>query len=48
MTHQEIDAVDVSNLRTRLGQNSVEEKLTKLWVDHCLRALGARGAVAAE
>ena len=45
---QNMDAVDFSNLRTRLGQNSVEEKLTKLWVDHCLRALGARGAAAAE
>ncbi len=45
---QEMDAVDFSNLRTRLGQNSVEEKLTKLWVDHCLRTLGARGAAAAE
>ncbi|HKF72603.1 MAG TPA: FAD-dependent oxidoreductase [Stellaceae bacterium] len=45
---QEMDAVDFSNLRTRLGQNSVEEKLTKLWVDHCLRALGARSAAAAD
>ena len=45
---QEMDAVDFGNLRTRLGQNSVEEKLTKLWIDYCLRALGARGAAAAE
>jgi NADPH-dependent glutamate synthase beta subunit-like oxidoreductase/NAD(P)H-flavin reductase len=45
---QDMDAVDFRNLRTRLGQNSVEEKLTMLWVDHCLRALGARGAAAAE
>ena len=45
---QEMDAVDFGNLRTRLGQNSVEEKLTKLWIDHCLRALGARDAAAAE
>jgi NAD(P)H-flavin reductase len=44
---QAMDAVDFANLRTRLGQNSVEEKLTKLWIDHCLRELGARG-VAAE
>jgi hypothetical protein len=43
-----MDVVDFPNLRTRLGQNSVEEKLTKLWIDHCLRVLGARGAVAAE
>jgi NAD(P)H-flavin reductase len=45
---QEMDAVDFGNLRTRLGQNSVEEKLTKLWIDHCLRALGARDAAAAS
>jgi len=45
---QNMDVVNFANLRTRLGQNSVEEKLTKLWVDHCLRALGARGAAAAE
>ena len=45
---QEMDAVDFRSLRTRLGQNSVEEKLGKLWVDHCLRALGVRGAAAAE
>ncbi len=45
---QNMDAVDFAGLRSRLGQNSVEEKLTKLWVDHCLRALGARGAARAE
>jgi hypothetical protein len=45
---QNMDNVDFPNLRTRLAQNSVEEKLTKLWVDHCLRAIGVRGAAAAE
>jgi len=45
---QNMDVVDFANLRARLGQNSVEEKLTKLWVDHCLRALGTRGGAAAE
>jgi len=44
---QELDRVDFATLRTRLAQNAVEEKLTRLWIDHCLRTLGARG-VAAE
>jgi len=25
-----------------LMQNGAQEKLTKLWIDHCLRAIGAR------
>ncbi len=41
-----MDAVDFANLRTRLGQNAVEEKVTRLWIDHCLRELGVRGAAA--
>jgi hypothetical protein len=28
----------------RLSQNGVQEKLTKLWIDHCLRQLGVRPA----
>jgi len=44
---QELDRVDFATLRTRLAQNAVEEKLTRLWIDRCLRRLGARG-VAAE
>ena len=44
---QELDRVDFATLRTRLAQNAVEEKLTRLWIDRCLRTLGARG-VAAE
>jgi len=39
---QSLDQVDCSNLRTRLSQNGVQEKLTKLWIDRCLRELGAR------
>ncbi|MCM2327717.1 MAG: FAD-dependent oxidoreductase [Lysobacter sp.] len=41
---QELDRVDFPGLRERLGQNSVQEKLTALWIDRCLRRLGARAA----
>ncbi len=40
---QPLDHVDWGNLRTRLSQNGVQEKLTKLWIDRCLREMGARG-----
>jgi len=39
---QEMDRVDFANLRARLGQNGVQEKLTKLWIDRCLHERGAR------
>jgi NADPH-dependent glutamate synthase beta subunit-like oxidoreductase/NAD(P)H-flavin reductase len=39
---QPLDHVEFSSLRSRLSQNGVQEKLTKLWIDHCLRAIGAR------
>ncbi|MDE3197803.1 MAG: FAD-dependent oxidoreductase, partial [Acidobacteriota bacterium] len=39
---QPLDHVDFGSLRTRLSQNGAQEKLTKLWIDHCLRELGAR------
>jgi hypothetical protein len=45
---QGLDAVDFGNLRSRLGQNGVQEKLTRLWIDRCLRQSGRRQAVAAE
>jgi NAD(P)H-flavin reductase len=46
---QDLDRVDFGNLRGRLGQNSLQEKLTKLWIDRSLRKLGLRRtAVAAE
>src|SRR5579872_4806645 len=43
---QSLDHVDFANLRTRLSQNGVQEKLTKLWIDRCLRLLGAREELA--
>src|ERR1700726_4624976 len=39
---QSLDSVDWSNLRTRLAQNGVQEKLTKLWIDRCLKQIGVR------
>ena len=44
---QPLDQVDWGNLRTRLAQNGVQEKLTKQWIDRCLRRLGARELMAA-
>jgi len=41
---QELDRVDFPGLRERLGQNSVQEKLTALWIDRCLKRMGARPA----
>jgi NAD(P)H-flavin reductase len=45
---QSLDQVDWSNLRTRLTQNGVQEKLTKQWIDRCLRQLGAREELVAQ
>jgi NADPH-dependent glutamate synthase beta subunit-like oxidoreductase/NAD(P)H-flavin reductase len=42
---QELDHVDWGNLRTRLSQNGVQEKLTKQWIDRCLRQMGVREAL---
>ena len=47
-SYQPLDHVDFSSLRTRLSQNGAQEKLTKLWIDRCLRHLGWREAAAAE
>ena len=41
---QPLDHVDFGSLRTRLSQNGAQEKVTKLWIDHCLRGIGARPA----
>jgi len=41
---QELDRVDFPGLRARLGQNSLQEKLTALWIDRCLRRSGRRTA----
>jgi hypothetical protein len=40
---QDLDKVDFANLRGRLVQNGVQEKLTKLWIDRSLRELKMRG-----
>ncbi len=39
---QSIDDVAFDILRARLSQNAVQEKLTRLWIDRCLRHLGHR------
>jgi NADPH-dependent glutamate synthase beta subunit-like oxidoreductase/NAD(P)H-flavin reductase len=39
---QPLDSVDWNGLNQRLRQNSVQEKLTAEWLDHCLLKLGAR------
>jgi len=44
---QPMDRVDFRCLAGRLGQNSVQEKLSALWIDRCLVALDRR-RVAAE
>jgi len=41
---QELDRVDFAGLKARLRQNSVQEKLTALWIDHCLLDLKLRNA----
>jgi hypothetical protein len=40
---QPLDLVDFNNLRQRLRQNSVQEKIGALWIDRSLRQLGVRG-----
>jgi NADPH-dependent glutamate synthase beta subunit-like oxidoreductase/NAD(P)H-flavin reductase len=39
---QPLDSVDWNGLNQRLRQNSVQEKLSAEWLDHCLLKLGAR------
>jgi len=39
---QPLDRVDFAALDARLRQNSMQEKLTAEWVDHCLTQLAAR------
>ena len=41
---QPLDHVDFGNLRSRLTQNAIQEKLTRIWIDRCLRDLGLRQA----
>ncbi|MBV9552574.1 MAG: FAD-dependent oxidoreductase, partial [Alphaproteobacteria bacterium] len=44
---QDMDRVDFGTLRRRLSQNGAQEKLTRLWIDRCLKQLGRRQDVAA-
>jgi NAD(P)H-flavin reductase len=44
---QELDQVDFPTLHRRLSQNGAQEKLTKLWIDRCLKHLGRRQTVEA-
>jgi hypothetical protein len=41
---QDLDRVDFANLRGRLNQNSLQEKITRLWIDRSLRTVGLRQA----
>jgi NADPH-dependent glutamate synthase beta subunit-like oxidoreductase/NAD(P)H-flavin reductase len=41
---QALERVDFACLHERLGQNSLEEKLTAQWIDRCLKQLGRREA----
>ena len=45
---QSLDKVDFGNLRQRLSQNGVQEKLTKQWIDRSLKQIGSRAILAAE
>jgi NAD(P)H-flavin reductase len=45
---QDIDVVDFASLRARLGQNGVQEELTRQWIDRTLRSLDLRVSAAAE
>jgi|HubBroStandDraft_1064217.scaffolds.fasta_scaffold01690_3 NADPH-dependent glutamate synthase beta subunit-like oxidoreductase/NAD(P)H-flavin reductase len=45
---QDLDRVDFGNLRQRLAQNGVQEKLTRQWIDRCLKQIGGRAILAAE
>jgi NADPH-dependent glutamate synthase beta subunit-like oxidoreductase/NAD(P)H-flavin reductase len=45
---QALDRVDFDVLRARLSLNGVQEKLTRLWIDRCLRQLGVRQELATQ
>ena len=45
---QALDRVDFDVLRARLSLNGVQEKLTRLWIDRCLRQLGVRRELATQ
>jgi hypothetical protein len=37
---QQLDRVDFANLSARLRQNTVQEKLSNMWLDHVMRGVG--------
>jgi hypothetical protein len=39
---QPLDRVDFAALHQRLAQNGAQEKLTRLWIDRCLKRLKLR------
>ena len=39
---QALEHVDFDSLRARLGQNGVQEKVTRLWIARSLREAGLR------
>lgn len=39
---QNLDTISFAHLDTRLGQNTVQEKLTSQWIDHCLQDMNLR------
>jgi len=43
---QPLDCVDFPGLAARLGQNSVQERLTAQWIDRCLVHLQRRKVAA--
>jgi hypothetical protein len=45
---QTLDNVDFDILRTRLSLNGVQEKVTKHWIDRCLKQLKLREEVVAR
>jgi NADPH-dependent glutamate synthase beta subunit-like oxidoreductase/NAD(P)H-flavin reductase len=45
---QSLDKVDFDNLRSRLVQNSVQEKLTKQWIAACLERVGQAAELAVQ
>ena len=45
---QDLDHVDFGNLNTRLKQNSVQEKLSRQWIEHCLQSVCADRVLALQ
>ncbi|MBL8670976.1 MAG: hypothetical protein JNK11_10035, partial [Alphaproteobacteria bacterium] len=45
---QLLDRVDWAQLNARLRQNSLQEKLTALWIDRCVQRLVLNPMVAAD